>query len=602
MSDRKWIGMITLGMLSAGCARDVSRPVDLGPGDALSGALEVSITVTGTSPPREGYTLVVSIEEEGDLPAQTLEPGGGTVDFPDVPPGDHSVRLDSLAANCSTEGSTTRPFSVMPEDTTGIEFKIFCPGPENVAGVFERVSPFSEEMLEYHGSLSSRYVIEDDGTFSLQYQSANYDYFEYLGTWSIVDAGLIFVFDGISARYGPSGREVSGEAIATLSADCLTVEYNIVMVLSDFQDGEYCQSLGAITGTVATGVLPFGGAAVTGSGGTVTRTDTTGPEGAFTFPDLPAREYTLSAQATGTSCVSRNVTVAAGKTATVEIPCVLSYDLSDGAGIYIGHLDGSGATRLTTGRRPAWSPDGLRIAFDRNAQVYVINADSSNETALNPGVDPAWSPDGTKIVFADPECISPSCSARHPGISVMDADGSNVSRLIGGDFIGSDYSIGVGMPAWSPDGKTIAFNHLGDGEMYPAQIYLMNADGSQLRRLTTSGGRQYAESDPSWSPNGSRIALWSHGYGVATVSANGGIPSTVYLNFPFVHYGAQPVWSPDGKAIVFTADRNGLSTGPDLQVVSSDGGFAWLLIDGGYDAAWSPDGARIAFVFGTPDA
>ncbi|NIP79962.1 MAG: hypothetical protein GWM90_12355, partial [Gemmatimonadetes bacterium] len=73
------------------------------------------------------------------------------------------------------------------------------------------------------------------------------------------------------------------------------------------------------------------------------------------------------------------------------------------------------------------------------------------------------------------------------------------------------------------------------------------------RRLTPTEGIQYAESDPAWSPDGTRVVFWSYGYGIATVSVGGGWPATMFMEFPTVAYGAKPVWSPDGVSVAFTA-------------------------------------------------
>lgn len=258
-----------------------------------------------------------------------------------------------------------------------------------------------------------------------------------------------------------------------------------------------------------------------------------------------------------------------------------------GGWIYLADSNGIATTLLATGARPAWSPDGQKIAFHRDGNVYVIENNGTNEIMLVSGGYPAWSPDGRQIAFSNAD-----------GISVTNADGSgHPATLIRHDFRNDTYApwdMGVSKPSWSPDGKRIAFEHLGDGDMQPAQIYVMNADGSDVRRLTFSGGIRYAESDPCWSPDGSRIVFWSYGYGLATVPADGGEPRSAYSDFPSVAYGARPVWSADGSNISFT--RRAPKSAPAVWTMSQEGFGARLLVPNAYDAAWSPNGGRIAFV------
>jgi Tol biopolymer transport system component len=253
--------------------------------------------------------------------------------------------------------------------------------------------------------------------------------------------------------------------------------------------------------------------------------------------------------------------------------------------INLANADGSGVARLVRGGGPAWSPDGRRIAFHAADGIHVINADGSNDVWLTKGIQPAWSPDGTRIVFAGSE-----------GISVMNADGSAVKTLVRHDFredTYKPYDMGVGQPTWSPDGARIAFTHNGDGDTQPAQIFVMDSDGSNRRLLTpTINGSRYAEGDPSWSPNGSTIVYWSYGYGLALINSDGGFPTTVYSEFSAI--AVEPAWSPDGSSIAFTR-RQG-SSAPAIWTVSPNGTGTKVLISDGYDAGWSPDGARIAFV------
>jgi len=153
---------------------------------------------------------------------------------------------------------------------------------------------------------------------------------------------------------------------------------------------------------------------------------------------------------------------------------------------------------------PAWSPDGNKIAFAGGQQgprnIYVMNSDGSDAHPLSRrttgsagGVD--WSPDGKEILFdAGPGRESPW------NIWVIGADGSNERQLT--KTTDGKYS---SRPVWSPDGKSIAFHSNRDGTATgligesavenAMEIYVMDADGSRVRRLTFNTS---PDSHPDW--------------------------------------------------------------------------------------------------------
>ena len=276
-----------------------------------------------------------------------------------------------------------------------------------------------------------------------------------------------------------------------------------------------------------------------------------------------------------------------GFTTVLTVPAARTVDR-----IYLADTLGGNVVRLTTGRSPAWSPDGSRIVFERDGTIILIDLGTRRETVLRHGQWPAWSPDGAKIAFTSGE-----------GISVMNIDGTDVRMLVPHRFREDTYEssdIGVGKPAWSPDGRSIAFEHMGD-DVLPAQVYVMSLDGSPPRRLSAAyTGYWFAESDPAWSPDGTRIAFWSYGLGIAVARLADNSRITVFASFPYVAYGAHPAWSPDGRYIAFNTYPHAEPMRSDLLLARATGGSVRTLIRDAYGAAWSPNGSQIAFVSRRP--
>ncbi|MBN1370824.1 MAG: PD40 domain-containing protein [Anaerolineaceae bacterium] len=148
---------------------------------------------------------------------------------------------------------------------------------------------------------------------------------------------------------------------------------------------------------------------------------------------------------------------------------------------------------------PAWSPDGRQIAYVQAAEyeggspmgLFVIDSKGGEPRQIGPYAYysyPSWSSDGNKIVFSN-----------WHGIAVIDADGSNYQMLT--------ENLGDSFPAWSNDGKYIAFSSFSESKDQFYDLYVMRADGSDVRRLTDTPAH---ESFPSWSPGDRRIIFESN--------------------------------------------------------------------------------------------
>jgi Tol biopolymer transport system component len=227
---------------------------------------------------------------------------------------------------------------------------------------------------------------------------------------------------------------------------------------------------------------------------------------------------------------------------------------------------------------------------DGDYALFGMNADGSDQGRLTKDehgdpstpsgvafqIDPAFSPDGSRIAFA-------SARAGTLDIYVMNADGSDTRRL-------TSTPANDGQPTWSPDGQQIAFQR-DDGD----HIYVMRSDGTGARRLTDELA---PETEPAWSPDGAWIAYSRRAPGTDIrelwlVRPNGRgrhqltrLESTAYT----------PAWSPDGRTIAFAARHNNIRFA--ISTIGVDGKGQRLVSYSSEDAfepAWSPDGKTIAF-------
>jgi WD40-like Beta Propeller Repeat len=227
-------------------------------------------------------------------------------------------------------------------------------------------------------------------------------------------------------------------------------------------------------------------------------------------------------------------------------------------------------------------------------QLMVIDPDGSGGHVLNPSPYPQWdpavSPDGTRIAYRG--YFGPQ--EGDYDLFVMNADGSGVTRLT--------HDVLAAAPAWSPDGSRIAFGASGVGGV-PGQavgralIEVIDADGTGMHALTDPPpGAE--DSSPSWSPDSTRVAFvrltQEDGFQIYTANVDGTDTAQVTATPGFKSH---PAWSPDGRTIAFAGTPQGEPS--QIYTVDAGGGTPTPLTDGsGSETSplWVDGGTRIAFI------
>jgi Tol biopolymer transport system component/DNA-binding winged helix-turn-helix (wHTH) protein len=250
--------------------------------------------------------------------------------------------------------------------------------------------------------------------------------------------------------------------------------------------------------------------------------------------------------------------------------------------------------------RPAWSPDGKRLAFvwakeDGGSQkIYIKELGSETLLQLTGLSDyeysPAWSPDGKQIAFL-------SLSEAGLGLCVASLDDSHSVRKV---YVpGESKRWEDGALSWSPDGKSfVLVDHI--GAQASSSIYLIDVETLRTRALTTPPPGWEGDINPVFSPDGEKIAFLRSTESWDTelywVSTAGGAAHQITHDGKLIHGIA---WSSDNRSIIFSSNRAGQNA---LWKVSLKNGAPQRLPVGTENAtqpAISPNGNDLAFVQGS---
>ena len=237
---------------------------------------------------------------------------------------------------------------------------------------------------------------------------------------------------------------------------------------------------------------------------------------------------------------------------------------------------------------PSWAPDGSRIVFasnfDGDYDLYTVDEKGKNHTRLTDSegddVQPDWSPNGRKIVFASNQAQG------YFQMFQIDVKTGLQQPLANNDFH-------VAYPRWSPDGTQVAYHSavVDVAVTGGRQIWQVRTDGTDVKSLIVEG-ESYS---PAFSPDGKQIAFSSRRDDNLDIYVfdRDSLETRRLTRDPSTDY--QPSWSPDGRQLVFVSERTG---NPDIHKMNADGGGivkltqreTWEIM-----SAWSPVGDKISF-------
>ncbi len=261
---------------------------------------------------------------------------------------------------------------------------------------------------------------------------------------------------------------------------------------------------------------------------------------------------------------------------------------TDASARKLAHQFADDIIALLSGGQPGIAQTQIAYVSERNGnkEIWAMDYDGANQHQLTHlksiSLTPRWSPDASRIAFT---CYVPFRGITSAQICIY----STVSdRMIAFPrFRGTNSS-----PAWSPEGSEIAFMSSQNGD---PEIYVANADGTHLRRITFAAG---VNTSPAWNPKtGQQIVFVSDRAGAPVLyMANADGSNVQKIDLPDMGYVIDPAWSPNGQLLAFSWRRP--SGNYDIYVMDIvTHQLVELTRDEGRNErpSWAPDGRHLVF-------
>jgi WD40 repeat protein len=594
--------LLTSLLLAVACSTTTTDPGPDPEPAAETGSIQVTVTTDGILIDADGYTT-------GFGTTSMAIPVDGMVTFTSVAVGAQSVSLDGLAPNCTVNGSNPQSVTVVANQTATATFSVSC------ARVFEGMVLLSSDRS------GTFYLVDEEsgGAFRLGPALALNTDAEGVAVGVISSMSWLWTTDALWFGFG-------GEAICT---GCLYQldPSGIVVFLSD----------------PSSTVRAVAGLAVHPGTGDVYTTEGDASGDLYVF-DIATGTVSVALSNIGESSTGKGMTFS-----------------NDGL-LYVGgrnrivtvDIDGGIATDLgaptLTGFPPAVTSSQIRSMATRDADgtMFALSRNGRNSPTEFATVDPTTGE--LTHISTIPEALDGLAyvpvrmlASYLPGFGslvgfVSDRSGDNeiyTTTPIGGELIrvtndpGDDSSPSISLdqglmvftsnrdgdldlyttsldgsvavtnltntaddeydPSFSPDGSRIAYTV---GATLKRDIFSMAANGSDVIQITDGAE---IDTKASWSPDGQRIAYQSQSGGITwdiyeTDATQLGTPNPLTQNQGL---NTDPAWSPDGQRIVFTSNRTGQS---EVWVMDIDGtNQVQLTTNGGLEPSWSPEGLQIAF-------